>query len=120
MEMIELGYAGFTGDQQAGRRVHGGPEKAVHLYPARHYGKLAARFPEAALSEATAHWREHQPSLGELERLAQTSEGLRAAGETRSTSAYPMCINSPEPDREQTRFRHPFICNLEIPCLEAF
>jgi len=49
-EAIELGYEGFAGDQQADRRVHGGPEKAVHLYPARHYGKLAAKFPEAAPS----------------------------------------------------------------------
>lgn len=48
--MIELGYEGFAGDQQADRRVHGGPEKAVHLYPARHYEKLASRFPEATPS----------------------------------------------------------------------
>lgn len=47
---IELGYEGFVGDQQADRRVHGGLEKAVHLYPARHYEKLALRFPEAAQS----------------------------------------------------------------------
>lgn len=46
--VIELGLEGFVGDQQADRRVHGGPEKAVHLYPGRHYQKLAARFPEAA------------------------------------------------------------------------
>lgn len=39
---------GFVGDQQADRRVHGGPEKAVHLYPARHYARLATRFPDAA------------------------------------------------------------------------
>ena len=45
---LELGPEGFIGDQQADRRVHGGPEKAVHLYPASHYAKLAARFPEAA------------------------------------------------------------------------
>lgn len=45
---LDLGPEGFTGDQQADRRVHGGPEKAVHLYPARHYADLAARFPEAA------------------------------------------------------------------------
>ena len=44
---LELGLNGFAGDQQADRRVHGGPEKAVHLYPATHYAKLAARFPEA-------------------------------------------------------------------------
>ena len=45
---LELGFNGFAGDQQADLRVHGGPEKAVHLYPATHYAKLAARFPEAA------------------------------------------------------------------------
>jgi len=45
---LELGPEGFVGDQQADRRVHGGPEKAVHLYPARHYAKLAEAFPEAA------------------------------------------------------------------------
>lgn len=47
---VELGHEGFAGDQQGDRRVHGGPEKAVHLYPARHYERLAARFPEAAAS----------------------------------------------------------------------
>jgi len=39
---------GFVGDQQADQRVHGGPEKAVHLYPAGHYATLAARFPDIA------------------------------------------------------------------------
>lgn len=47
-DVIELGHTGFAGDQQADLRVHGGLEKAVHLYPARHYAKLAARFPDAA------------------------------------------------------------------------
>lgn len=45
---LSLGAEGFAGDQQADRRVHGGPEKAVHLYPAAHYARLVARFPEAA------------------------------------------------------------------------
>lgn len=45
---LELGPEGFVGDQQADRHVHGGPDKAVHLYPATHYAKLASRFPEAA------------------------------------------------------------------------
>src|SRR5574343_885462 len=44
---LDLGLTGFAGDQQADRNVHGGPDKAVHLYPARHYAELAARFPEA-------------------------------------------------------------------------
>ena len=45
---VELGPEGFIGDQQADRRVHGGPDKAVHLFPARHYARLAERFPDAA------------------------------------------------------------------------
>lgn len=45
---LALGLEGFAGDHQADRRVHGGPDKAVHLYPAGHYARLAARFPEAA------------------------------------------------------------------------
>jgi MOSC domain-containing protein YiiM len=45
---IALGALGFAGDEQADRRVHGGPDKAVHLYPAAHYRALAERFPQAA------------------------------------------------------------------------
>jgi MOSC domain-containing protein YiiM len=45
---IEIGPEGFRGDRQADRKVHGGPEKAVHLYPARHYAALAVQFPAVA------------------------------------------------------------------------
>ena len=45
---LHLGPEGFTGDEQADRRVHGGLDKAVHLYPAAHYARLAEKFPEAA------------------------------------------------------------------------
>lgn len=72
---LQLGPEGFIGDQQADRRVHGGPEKAVHLYPTRHYARLAAAFPEAApllvagsLGEniATADLDENDVRLGEI------------------------------------------------------
>ncbi len=45
---MQIDYDGFVGDQQAYRRVHGGPEKAIHLYPADHYARLASRFPDQA------------------------------------------------------------------------
>ena len=32
-----LGYEGFRSDEQADRRYHGGPEKAVCVYPSEHY-----------------------------------------------------------------------------------
>lgn len=34
---LHLGPEGFAGDEQAERRHHGGPEKAVHHYDAGHY-----------------------------------------------------------------------------------
>lgn len=45
---VWIGREGIAGDQQADRRVHGGLEKAVHLYPADHYPILAAAFPAIA------------------------------------------------------------------------
>lgn len=65
---LELTESGFVGDEQADRRVHGGPEKAVHLYPARHYTRLAARFPEAAVQLIPG-------SLGENISTADLDEG---------------------------------------------
>ena len=38
---------GLAGDAQADRRVHGGAGKALHHYPAEHYERLAAAFPDA-------------------------------------------------------------------------
>ncbi|MEL6488154.1 MAG: MOSC domain-containing protein, partial [Pseudomonadota bacterium] len=35
--MVQLLKEGFAPDEQADRRVHGGPEKAVHLYPLDHH-----------------------------------------------------------------------------------
>jgi len=40
--------SGLAGDEQADLRVHGGPEKAVHFFPAAHYRRLVTLFPEAA------------------------------------------------------------------------
>lgn len=34
---VAVGAAGLLGDAQADLRVHGGPGKAVHVYPAAHY-----------------------------------------------------------------------------------
>ena len=75
---IELGPEGFKGDQHADLRVHGGPEKAVHLYPSTHYAKLAAQFRDAApllvpgsMGEniATVDLDEHDVRLGDVWQL---------------------------------------------------
>ena len=41
---LALGSEGLAGDEQADRRVHGGPEKAVHHYPREHYASWQAEF----------------------------------------------------------------------------
>jgi MOSC domain-containing protein YiiM len=75
---IALGLEGFAGDQHADLRAHGGPEKAVHLYPSTHYGKLAAQFVDAApllmpgsMGEniATPDLNEHDVRLGDVWQL---------------------------------------------------
>lgn len=40
--------AGFDGDEQGDRGHHGGPDKALHAYPAAHYAKWAADLPHLA------------------------------------------------------------------------
>lgn len=45
---LHLSRDGLEGDLQGDRRVHGGPDKALHQYPASHYSVLAAHFPAAA------------------------------------------------------------------------
>jgi MOSC domain-containing protein YiiM len=75
---VALGVNGFEGDDQADKRVHGGPDKALHLYPTRHYTQLAAQFPDAeplmvlgSMGEniATPDLDEHDVRLGDVWQL---------------------------------------------------
>lgn len=43
-----LGTNGLEGDEQADLRYHGGPEKALHQFPAEHYALLAQEWPQCA------------------------------------------------------------------------
>lgn len=43
---VQITTEGLVGDTQADRTVHGGPDKALHYFPAEHYATLAAAFPE--------------------------------------------------------------------------
>ncbi|WP_028713870.1 MULTISPECIES: MOSC domain-containing protein [unclassified Paracoccus (in: a-proteobacteria)] len=48
---LALGPEGFEGDEQADRRVHGGPEKAVHHYPFDHYAAWRVELGRPRLAE---------------------------------------------------------------------
>jgi MOSC domain-containing protein YiiM len=45
---VWVGREGLAGDAQADRRVHGGPDKALHQYAIANYARLATAFPDAA------------------------------------------------------------------------
>jgi MOSC domain-containing protein YiiM len=69
---------GIAEDHQADRRVHGGPEKAVHHYAAENYARLAAEFPAIApalvpgsLGEnlSTRGWTEDNVHIGDVFRI---------------------------------------------------
>ena len=76
--LVEVSTGGLHGDHQADRRVHGGPEKAVHHYAADSYKLLAARFPGIAdalvpgqIGEnvSTRGWTEDDVHLGDVFRI---------------------------------------------------
>lgn len=68
---LRLGPDGFEGDEQADRRVHGGPEKAVHHYAFDHY----------------AVWREELGPLPALQAAGGFGENLSTLGLTESAVA---------------------------------
>lgn len=61
-----IGLLGLEGDEQGDRRVHGGPDKAIHAYPSEHYGK----------------WREELGALPILREPGAFGENLSTAGFT--------------------------------------
>lgn len=72
---LRLGPLGFDGDEQGDRTHHGGPDKAVCVYPREHYpywsGRLARPVVEGEFGEnlTTAGLLETQVALGETYRV---------------------------------------------------
>jgi MOSC domain-containing protein YiiM len=95
---VLVGRNGLAGDVHADRRVHGGPEKAVHQYPVRNYALLAEVFPEVrnllvpgAIGEnlSVTGWDEANVCIGidcvdsgTLCQLGQKAEGPGGASKT--------------------------------------
>lgn len=75
---VAVGPLGLAGDNQADLRVHGGPDKAVHHYPAEHYAVLRERFPAPVVSFvagsigenlSTHGWTEENVCVGDIFRV---------------------------------------------------
>ncbi|MCX2725871.1 MOSC domain-containing protein [Roseibium salinum] len=58
---------GLAGDKQADLTVHGGPEKALHIYPSEHYAHWQAEFPEKARAFRPGGFGENISSEGFVE-----------------------------------------------------
>ena len=61
---VALNALGLGGDAQADRRLHGGPDKALHHFPSEHYTALARAFPAIGELLAPGSIGENISSLG--------------------------------------------------------
>lgn len=64
---VALSAEGLAGDEVGDRRVHGGPQKALHHFPAEHYRVLAEHWPECAELLAPGVLGENISTVGMLE-----------------------------------------------------
>src|SRR5690606_2101876 len=71
-DALWLSATGLQGDEQADRRHHGGPEKAVHHYASEHY----------------AGWAESLPGVADLRRPGAFGENVATTGWDETT----VCI----------------------------
>lgn len=69
-EPLELGWTGFTRDQQGDLSVHGGPDKALHHYPADHYPYWQETLNQHSLLNAPGAFGENIATTGLLEDAA--------------------------------------------------
>lgn len=61
---VEVGELGLAGDEQGDRRVHGGPDKAIHHYPRDHYAAWRQALGEHPLLLAGGAFGENLSSTG--------------------------------------------------------
>lgn len=61
---VQLSETGLEGDKVADGRFHGGPEQALHHYPAERYAAWAARFPEIATALVPGSIGENIATIG--------------------------------------------------------
>ncbi len=88
---LMLGPEGFAGDEQADRRVHGGPEKAVHHYAFEHYpawlGELEGLAPGVSHPRTPVGYLDKKEFRALLERPGAFGENVSTTGMTEETVA---------------------------------
>ncbi|MCL1498823.1 MOSC domain-containing protein [Xanthomonas nasturtii] len=61
---VQVGMEGLQGDAQGDRRVHGGPDKAIHHYPRDHYAAWRDELGAHGLLDAAGAFGENLSSVG--------------------------------------------------------
>lgn len=61
---VHIGPEGLSGDEQGDRRVHGGPDKAIHHYPRDHYPTWKGEIGAHALLQAPGAFGENISTVG--------------------------------------------------------
>lgn len=98
-DRVWVGPEGLATDAQADRRVHGGPEKAVHQLPLENHRRLAAAFPDIATQFAAG-------ALGEnLSTEGITDEDV-AIGDVFALGAAVIQLNQPRTPCWKINARH--------------
>ncbi len=77
---------GIVGDEHADRRVHGGPEKAVHHFAAENYASLAGAFRQVADALVPGSLGENVSTHGMNERNVHIGDIYRAGSVTLQVS----------------------------------
>ena len=62
--LIKVGLDGLEGDEQGDRRIHGGPDKAIHHYPYEHYGHWREILGPRRLLDAPGAFGENISTIG--------------------------------------------------------
>ena len=74
---VMLRREGFEGDQVADTKVHGGPEKALHLYPAEHYPYWLAKLEGHELLGQAGAFGENISASGMTEEKVKIGDRFR-------------------------------------------
>ncbi len=82
---VRLHAEGIEGDEQGDRRVHGGPDKAIHHYPFDHYAFWRAGHPHALLQSSGA-FGENFSGCGWTEDTIHLADVIRVGAATLQVS----------------------------------
>ena len=88
---VAVGRLGLAGDAQADLTVHGGPDKAVYVYPEAHY----------------AWWRDALPEHAALFRAGGFGENLTVSGPDEDTTCIGDVLDVGSTRLQVTQFRQP-------------